>query len=109
MTTLLYDDSHIYCLWFVPFEDGDNFFAAMINDRDGNRVIYRFESASEKRYYTILCGNKSIKDFRRIFNATVEEFCMEANSRMEFLPVDGNIHRALDIIEKQPWADDILP
>ena len=109
MTSLLYDDSHVYCLWFVPFDDGDNFFAAMIKDRDGDRIIYRFEAAAEKRYYVIQRGNRPIRDFRRIFNATVEEFCMEANARMEFLPIDGGIHTALDIIEKQPWAEDVLP
>lgn len=109
MTDLLYDDAHVYCLWFVPFEDGNNFFAALIGDQDGDRVIYRFEASNKKKYYTILRGNRSIKDFRRIFNATVEEFCMEAKSRMEFLPVDGGIHHALDIIEKQPWAEEVLP
>lgn len=109
MTTILNDDSYVYCLWFVPFNDGDNFFAAMINDNEGDRVIYRFEDSTERKYYVITKGDKTMKAFRTIFNKTVEEFCSAANATMEFLPIDGGLDHALDIIERQPWAEDILP
>ncbi len=106
---LFTDDSHVYCLWFVPFQDGDNFFAAMINDHEGDRVIYRFEEDTTRKYYVILKGDKTMTDFRRLFNKTVEMFCGAAEATMEFLPVDGDIEHAMSIIEKQPWADEILP
>ncbi len=109
MTGLLAQDSHVYCLWFAPFDDGDNFFAAMIRDNEGDRVIYRFVDSNDKKYFVIQRGDRTLYDFRRLFNMTVEEFCGEASARMEFLPVDGGIERALEIIEKQPWADEILP
>jgi hypothetical protein len=99
----------VYCIWFVPFDDGDNFFAAMIRDHEGDRVIYRFEDSNNKQYFVLTKGDKTIKDFRRRFNSTVEQFCHEANATMEFLFVDGNITQALEIIEKQPWAESILP
>ena len=57
MTHILAENSHVYCLWFVPLSADHNFFAAMIRDEEG----------------------------------------------------DGGIDRALSIIEKQPWADAILP
>ena len=109
MTGLLAADAHVYCLWFAPFDDGDNFFAAMIRDNEGDRVIYRFEDSVSRKYFVIGRGAKTMRDFRHLFNATVEEFCREARTRMEFLPVDAGVERALEIIEKQPWADEILP
>jgi len=106
---ILADDSHVYCLWFVPLGNGDNLFAAMIRDHEGDRIIYRIEDPYTQDYYVLPRGSMSIKDFRRNFNLTVEEFCAESRVRMEYLPVDGNINRALDIIEKQPWAERVLP
>ena len=109
MTHLLTENSHVYCLWFVPLSKDHNFFAAMICDEDGDRVIYRFENPDDSAYFTINRREETIKDFRRSFNLTVEEFSDSADARMEYLPVDGNIDRALDIIEKQPWAEEIMP
>lgn len=106
---MLADDSHVYCLWFASLGNGDNFFAAMIRDDEGDRVIYRIEDPCTKDYYVIPRGSLTIKDFRRAFNLTVEQFCEEAHATMEYLPVDGGINRALDIIEKQPWGEHILP
>ena len=109
MTNLMTDDSHVYCLWFVPFDCGDNFFAAMIRDEEGDRVVYRFETPEDSCYYVIPRGDHTVRDFKKFFNLTVEQFCVEANANMEYLPVDGGVSRALDIIEKQAWAEDILP
>ena len=108
MTSFLSDDSHVYCLWFVPFDDDNKFFAAMIRDEEGDRVIYRFEDSAECSYYVMKRGDNTMRDFRRAFNLTVEEFSTSTHARMEYLPVDGGIDRALSIIEKQPWAYDIL-
>jgi hypothetical protein len=109
MTELFTEDSHVYCLWFVPFDEDNNFFAAMINDKEGDRVIYRFEDSVECNYFMIGRGSATMKDFRRAFNLTVEEFCASTDAPMEYLPIDGGIERALSIIEKQPWAEEILP
>lgn len=107
--TILADNSHVYCFWFVPLGDGDNFFAAMIRDVEGDRIIYRIEDPYTQSYYVLPRGTMPIKDFRRRFNLTVETFSAEAHAPMEYLPVDGNIARALDIIEKQPWGEQVLP
>lgn len=109
MTGLLAENSHVYCLWFVPFDGDNNFFAAMIKDVEGDRVIYRFEDSEDCNYFVIKRGDSTMRDFRRAFNLTVEEFSTSAEARMEYLPVDGGVERALDIIEKQPWAEQILP
>lgn len=109
MTHILAENSHVYCLWFVPLSADHNFFAAMIRDEEGDRVIYRFEDPEDSDYFMIGRREKTMKEFRRSFNLTVEEFSESADARMEYLPVDGGIDRALSIIEKQPWADAILP
>jgi hypothetical protein len=96
-------------LWFVPLSENNNFFAAMIRDEDGDRVIYRFEDPDDSNYFMINRGDATMKDFRRSFNLTVEEFSESADARMEYLPVDGGIDHALAIIEKQPWADEVMP
>ncbi len=109
MTHLLTENSHVYCLWFVPLSENNNFFAAMIRDEDGDRVIYRFEDLDDSNYFMIGRGDSTMREFRRSFNLTVEEFSASADARMEYLPVDGDIDRALSIIEKQPWAEEIMP
>jgi len=81
----------------------------MIRDGQGDRVIYRFEDSRESNYFVISRGDRSLKTFRQDFNLTVEQFCDVAQTRMEYLPVDGGFHHALNIIEKQPWAEAILP
>jgi len=108
MTQILSEDSHVYCLWFVPFHDNNNFFAAMFRDEDGDRVIYRFDDSDESRFYMIHRGDSTMRDFRLSFNRTVEHFSDESNAVMEYIPVDGDINRALDIIERQPWGEEVL-
>lgn len=108
MTEILSENSHVYCIWFVPFDEDNNFFAAMIRDEDGDRVIYRFEESDECNYFVIRRGDSTMKNFRRAFNMTVEEFSSNSDARMEYLPVDGGVELALKIIANQPWADEIL-
>lgn len=103
------ESSYVYCLWYVPFRGGDSFFAAMIHDEEGDRIVYRFDEQSTKSYYMMERGIRTIEDFKRRFNRTVEEFSDATSSPMEYLPVESGVERALEILEEQPWGMQILP
>ena len=105
------DTSYVYCLWYVPYGNGDNFFAAMIHDEGADRILYRFESGAgqDKKYFVMERGGRTVQEFKRRFNRSVEEFSDAVSSAMEYVPVESDVQRALELVEQQPWAYEILP